>query len=376
MAQLTTSTSVGDSSPVYTPPLLPEYLKNVFDLKPIVGTPNDTEMKGIHAVIRVAAHMSQVPSLFNPELSMNLAQHLFDAQMARYRSKYSQSVSPRDNVYTPPVLPSAITVALKPVVGIPSDEEIQSIHAVIYSWEHLKHIPAMFDPDLDMILSQHLFDVQMARYMQRSMHGQFVPKNRQPQLTDESVFAPRPQAVTGHEPPGLAKPIEAMEGASTPLNSGPASIPVHQPNMSTCADAMELITAGQEESSRQLENIADLLKNINRVLLATQYSVIRASGDHYWSRFSRTPTHQHELVNEQGMFPLACGLPPIVWDYITGKPTPVPKLTERQLSQYLSFYKIGDDLVKQAGSGEPEIKPGKRDEAGQLLWKFLFKERP
>lgn len=59
MAQLTTSTSVGDSSPVYTPPLLPEYLKNVFDLKPIVGTPNDTEMKGIHAVIRVAAHMSQ-----------------------------------------------------------------------------------------------------------------------------------------------------------------------------------------------------------------------------------------------------------------------------------------------------------------------------
>lgn len=72
----------------------------------------------------------------------------------------------------------------------------------------------------------------------------------------------------------------------------------------------------------------------------------------------------------------ACGLPPIVWDYITGKPTPVPKLTERQLSQYLSFYKIGDDLVKQAGSGEPEIKPGKRDEAGQLLWKFLFKERP
>lgn len=49
--------------------------------------------------------------------------------------------------------------------------------------------------------------------------------------------------------------------------------------MSTCADAMELITAGQEESSRQLENIADLLKNINRVLLATQYSVIRVSWD-------------------------------------------------------------------------------------------------
>lgn len=59
MARVTTSTPTGDSDCVYTPPQLPEYLKNVYDLKQIVGTPSDEEMKGIHAVIRVAAHMSQ-----------------------------------------------------------------------------------------------------------------------------------------------------------------------------------------------------------------------------------------------------------------------------------------------------------------------------
>lgn len=42
-------------------------------------------------------------------------------------------------MYTPPVLPSPITIALKPIVGVPSDEETQLVHAAMSSWEHLKH---------------------------------------------------------------------------------------------------------------------------------------------------------------------------------------------------------------------------------------------
>jgi hypothetical protein len=48
-----------DSDTVYTPPRLPPYLKNVYDLKPVVDVPNDEEVKGIHAVIRAASNASQ-----------------------------------------------------------------------------------------------------------------------------------------------------------------------------------------------------------------------------------------------------------------------------------------------------------------------------
>lgn len=42
----------------YEPPKLPEYLKTVYDLKPIVGVPSDEEVKGIHTVIRAAYNAS------------------------------------------------------------------------------------------------------------------------------------------------------------------------------------------------------------------------------------------------------------------------------------------------------------------------------
>ena len=52
LLDLTLATSM--STPVYLPPELPPYLKSVYDLKSIVGTPSDDEVIGIHAVIRMA----------------------------------------------------------------------------------------------------------------------------------------------------------------------------------------------------------------------------------------------------------------------------------------------------------------------------------
>ena len=88
------------STQIYEPPSLPDYLKNIFDLKPVVGIPSDEEVKGIHAVIRAAYNVSHgelyrkyhsacdmllmariVPGMFDSVLSMQLAQHLFEVQM-------------------------------------------------------------------------------------------------------------------------------------------------------------------------------------------------------------------------------------------------------------------------------------------------------
>lgn len=45
-------------SDVYTPPKLPPYLANAFNMKPVVGIPTDDEVKLIHAVIRAAENAS------------------------------------------------------------------------------------------------------------------------------------------------------------------------------------------------------------------------------------------------------------------------------------------------------------------------------
>lgn len=47
------------STLVSIPPQLPEYLKNIHDLKPIVGVPDDEEVIAIHTVIRAASIVFQ-----------------------------------------------------------------------------------------------------------------------------------------------------------------------------------------------------------------------------------------------------------------------------------------------------------------------------
>lgn len=42
----------------YNPPKLPDYIADVFDLKPVVGVPTDAEVQLIHSVIRVVKNTS------------------------------------------------------------------------------------------------------------------------------------------------------------------------------------------------------------------------------------------------------------------------------------------------------------------------------
>lgn len=44
---------------VYLPPKLPAYLMGAFDLKPVLGTPSNDEVKLIHAAIRAVENISQ-----------------------------------------------------------------------------------------------------------------------------------------------------------------------------------------------------------------------------------------------------------------------------------------------------------------------------
>ncbi|CAE6417338.1 unnamed protein product [Rhizoctonia solani] len=147
------------------PPELPISFKKVYDLKPVVGVPRDDEVIGIHAVIHAANRVSGAPEMHDPDLHMKLVDHLFSVQMARYRSRYSLITFPCDATYTPPALPSPVSVNLEPVSGAPSDEEMKKVQDAIQMYQELRRFPSLFDAHVNMELSQHLFDLQMARYM-------------------------------------------------------------------------------------------------------------------------------------------------------------------------------------------------------------------
>ncbi|CAE6439345.1 unnamed protein product [Rhizoctonia solani] len=152
-------------SQICSPPELPAYLKEVCDLKPIVGAPSDDEVVGIHSVIHAANQVSVVPAMNNPGLVMALADHLFSVQMARYGSKYSLITFPSDAIYTPPILPSHILANLEPVSGAPTDDEIMKVQDTVQTYQEMRRFPSMFDAHVNMELAQHLFDLHMARYM-------------------------------------------------------------------------------------------------------------------------------------------------------------------------------------------------------------------
>ncbi|CCO37141.1 hypothetical protein BN14_11293 [Rhizoctonia solani AG-1 IB] len=230
------------------PPELPDYLKNIYDLKPIAGAPKDAEVIGIHAVVHAAKKVSEVPGMHDPSLLMGLADHLFSVQMARYRSNYSLITFPSDATYTPPSLPGHISISLEPISGAPSDEEIIKAQDALRLYQQFSHAPSMFDSHVNMELSQHLFDLQMARYMR---------------CAGESKANPTPEESSRSEHYQPAGAAQANEGMATGTNNpgiggncpGTTPMPPLTPNL----NIYELL----ERSNQLAERFNQLLERSN-----------------------------------------------------------------------------------------------------------------
>ncbi|KDN40473.1 hypothetical protein RSAG8_08093, partial [Rhizoctonia solani AG-8 WAC10335] len=92
---------------ICSPPELPPYLKNVHDLKSTRGIPEDEEMIGIHAVIRMAQKVVDVPGVGNSALLYQLTWTPIPRS-----NGYLDVVFPENIIYTPPNLPTHISVRL------------------------------------------------------------------------------------------------------------------------------------------------------------------------------------------------------------------------------------------------------------------------
>ncbi|CAE6459436.1 unnamed protein product [Rhizoctonia solani] len=235
------------------PPELPAYLRNVYELKAIVGVPSNDEVIGIHAVVQAARKASEIPGMHDPVLNMKLGDHLFSAQMAIYRSKYSLVTFPSDATYAPPVLPASLLLDLNPISGAPSDEELIKVQDAVQTYQESRRFPSMFDAHVNMELSQHLFDIQMARYMR---------------LAGESLPSPIQQLIANVEDPArvIGQPLDTVNEATMPTNNAGtgANVPeVYQdPPLAHGSEMRDLM----ERSNQLAEKFNQLLGRSNELM--------------------------------------------------------------------------------------------------------------
>ncbi|CEL58670.1 hypothetical protein RSOLAG1IB_08734 [Rhizoctonia solani AG-1 IB] len=329
------------------PPDLPPYLRNIHDLKPITGSPTDDELLAIHAVVRAAQNASNIPGMYDSALSTKLAEHTFNVQMARYRSKYSLGIFREKIVFTPPILPEHVPVKLRSVTESPTDEELVQVHSALRAYEQFSNVSSMFDPRVSMELSQHMFELQMARYMQQVSRTPLSIQPVEPPRPPSSIRSERsgtatPNQTAGEEPLAESFAINAGTGAKTPT-----PLPQEQETARFARDPA--IGLALQESNQLVGRLVRGLK----------------SGRQHCEDYQTDA-----LTNKRGELPVMCGLPALRFKWKGS--WIMADMSDAQLAKYLQFYDIGDYLID---DGElPTIKGGMTAAAHDLLW-WYFRSR-
>ncbi|KAF8745727.1 hypothetical protein RHS02_01202, partial [Rhizoctonia solani] len=314
---------------VCEPPVLPLYLKAIYNLQPIVGVPSDEEIIGVHAVVRVANQVANVPDICDSMLLAGLSEHLFDVQMAKYRSKHSKKLSLAGTIYIPPQLPPHLLGQLEIVSGIPSREEIIKVQRIIKIYQKYTEVPSMFDPQLDAELSQHLFDLQMARYMERRVSGQINHAHPGTSTSQFIVSAPAFQE-SNSKGPTLSDHNRTGNDFAQEYRQTQATLETQichamQQSNRLAKQANQLTERSNwlaeqsnrlaEQSNRPVEKLGDALEKINKVLVGIQHAIVRSHKgntisalDCLVNEIGETPGISR-VVDEQDEYKLVVGMP-------------------------------------------------------------------
>ncbi|CAE6435838.1 unnamed protein product [Rhizoctonia solani] len=404
-------------SQVCYPPVLPTYLKNVYDLQPIVGLPSNDEVVGIHTIIQAATKVSSVPGMHDSDLFMKLADHLFSAQMLVYRSKYTNLLFPTDVTYTPPVLPAHVPVNLEPVSCAPSDEEVTKVQDAIRTYQKYSEIPSMFEPRVSAELSQHFFDIQMARYMSRAAQRQPIivpqeitqPRNSTGITTDigndhasndgtgagvieshqlqntvirdvlerSNQLAERSNQLIERSNEIAERTNQLMDRPDQPVEQSSRSTgqpsPDNRPGrfnepLGRLNQYLERSNQLAEEFKAPVEQIGDALKTINKVLVEIQHAIVRSCKGNSTDAI-------RSLVNEEGDLPTESTW---LWflsdndnklDLRVGQEISSWFITDDQIVYYLQFYGIEGDFF--ADEEKTTLLVGKKNEARKKLGRYL-----
>lgn len=150
---------------------------------------------------------------------------------------------------------------------------------------------------------------------------------------------------------------EYVRPPSTARQGEPTWVHAHEQNAET------------QESTRILLDIRESLKNVIKVLIASQNSLARSvnSGYRYNTDCPYAPG-AHSLINDKGEEPETHNLPTLqgFHAFNTNNGTQRPsQLDKKVLARYLQFYGIGSEMIEE---GEDlNIKPGMEEDAWKLL---------
>ncbi|CAE7148509.1 unnamed protein product [Rhizoctonia solani] len=343
---------------VLIPPRLPAYLSDTHILKQIIGKPTDEDVKAIHAVVRAQSTISH-PSIWRSagydviQGDYETAIHDFDRPLTTiYRGSYSKTLLPGEkNVYTPPTLPSHVPGTLHQVAGAPSDEEIKLVQETLRGLENLSNSPHLFDPDLSMRLSQHMFNLQFARYMRDSSEGNFVSET---QLEALNPVAPREEPKPGC--PGL-------RGEERNVPQAPSELTPLRETMKEIHEVMRDIQETMRSTKDTATESKDVLKTMNRALtLIRDHQCSVAAMDKYYHIYKNP-------VNREGVVASEYGLPQLRYGYYQdGLKYAIP-MCDDLMVKYLKFFGVGANLIE--GGEKPKLIKGKNKEAENLILKEI-----
>ncbi|KEP49158.1 laminin domain protein [Rhizoctonia solani 123E] len=377
---------------VCIPPKLPSYLRNIHELKSITGIPSDAEMINIHTVIRVANQVVNVPEIYDPMLLAGLSEHLFDAQMVT--SQHVSHPSEQNSVYIPPPLPAHISIQLEPISGAPSDEQVAKTQDAIRLYHKCADISLMFDPQVHAELSQHLFDIQMAKYMARCVSSQAKSMDKESgiAMSTNSIHAIK-RGDGGCYSAG--DNIPSITGTSLAQSDDSAQV---YPD-ADIRDALEqshrlaeranqlaersnrLVEQSKqlvEQSNYPVEKLDSTLGKISRILVGIQHAIVRSHNGNMVSALDC-------LVNGEGELPgVSCmtdetslnwlsscyaGEPDCHLPVVINGVTQDLFIDNLWLGEFLCFYGIGKGLCENDKS--TKLKDGKEADARERLGKYL-----
>ncbi|KAJ1300413.1 hypothetical protein OPQ81_005233 [Rhizoctonia solani] len=352
MAQVRPNVSIANM--IYTPPSLPDYLSRSHTLNVIVGVPADDEVKAIHDAIRAVNGMSTVPALYDHKLSTQLAQYLFAVQMAVYRNEFPSTISPGENTYTPPSIPSHIPISLEPVFGASSDKELESAGGAVRTLEGLAHSP-FFDATLSIKLSQHLFNIQFARYMKDLNQGHFIQR---------TTSSPSPHQANENEPPIFVSsppndPSAQQEFQEVPIILGTSVATTMQERPQSQASSTIV-----PESGDKLDQVCEAQHETNELLMEIKRTLVSTHLAGIWIQASR-PRNAYSTINKHGELPRMRGLDEVNVD---GHGRLSRSITVQELAEYLKFYGIGAELIDEETGN---LKPNEEGDAKKLLENYL-----
>ncbi|KAH7335865.1 hypothetical protein B0J17DRAFT_56869 [Rhizoctonia solani] len=226
--------------------------------------------------------------MHDPGLLMSIADHLFGVQMV-----FNGCVPNRCDVH-PPVLPAHVPVTLEPISGAPTDGQIIKAQEALRSYQQFSHAPSMFDAHVNMELSQHFFDLQMARYMRRA--GEAQPQ----------VVAERASLIQSVRSSPNTSEETTTTGTNNAGKEGNATGATLTPNSASEIDLHDLM----ERSNQLAERSHQLLERSNELMgrclqPGDQTGLVSERFNQVFERFTqflertRQPTEQSDHLAER-----------------------------------------------------------------------------